>query len=161
MGRVFPREWDEFRASAEPAPGERIIDAYHRLLTGPDAAARERAALAWCIWEDVHMSLDPKATPYLQHQAPGFRLIFATLVTHYWRNAGFGGDDLLGRMDRLASIPGVLIHGRLDVSSPLSTAWNLAKAWPAAELVVVDEDGHGGRGMADEVTRAVARFTDR
>ena len=158
MGRVFPREWDEFFAAAEPAPGERIIDAYYRLLTGPDASVRERAALAWCTWEDVHMSLDPKATPHLQHQPPEFRLLFATLVTHYWRNAGFGGDSLLGGMDRIGSIPGVLIHGRLDVSSPLSTAWNLARAWPAAELVVIEQDGHGGRGMADEVTRAVARF---
>lgn len=160
MGRIFPREWDEFRTAAQPARGERIIDAYHRLLTGHDAAAREQAALAWCIWEDVHMSLDPKATPHLQHQRPEFRLLFATLVTHYWRNSGFGGDDLLKRMDRIASIPGVLIHGRLDVSSPLSTAWNLARAWAAAELIIVDQDGHGGSGMADEVTRAVARFAD-
>lgn len=160
MGRIFPREWDEFCAAAQPAPGERIIDAYHRLLTGPDAPARERAALAWCIWEDVHMSLDPKVAPHLQHQPPEFRLLFATLVTHYWRNAGFGGDSLLGRMDRIASVPGVMIHGRLDVSSPLSTAWNLAKSWPAAELVVVDQDGHGGSGMSAEVNRAVARFAD-
>ena len=159
MGRIFPREWDEFRAAAEPAANERIIDAYHRLLTGADASDREQAALAWCTWEDVHVSMDPKATPHLQHQPPEFRLLFATLVTHYWRNAGFGGDKLLGRMDRIASIPGVMIHGRLDVSSPLSTAWNLAKVWPAADLVVVDQDGHGGRGMIDEVNRAVARLT--
>lgn len=160
MGRIFPREWDEFCAAADPAPGERIIDAYYRLLTGADASVRERAALAWCTWEDVHMSLDPKATPHLQHQPPEFRLLFATLVTHYWRHAGFGGDKLLGRMDRIASIPGVMIHGRLDVSSPLATAWDLAKAWPAADLVVIDQDGHGGRGMTDEVNRAVARFAD-
>lgn len=159
MGRVFPREWDKFCAAADPAPDERLIDAYYRLLTGPDASEREQAALAWCVWEDVHVSLDPKATPHLQHQPPGFRLLFATLVTHYWRNAGFGGDKLLGRMDRIASVPGVMVHGRLDVSSPLSTAWNLAKAWPAAELVVVDRDGHGGSEMADEVTRAAARFS--
>lgn len=160
MGRIFPREWDAFRAAAGPASNERIIDAYYRLLTGTDAAARERAALAWCTWEDVHMSLDPKAEPHLQLQPPEFRLLFATLVTHYWRNAGFGGNDLLNRMDRIASIPGVMIHGRLDVSSPLSTAWNLAQAWPAAELVVVDQDGHGGSGMIDEVNRAVLRFAD-
>lgn len=104
------------------------------------------------------MSLDPKATPDLQRLPPGFRLLFATLVTHYWRNAGFGGDDLLARMDVLQSIPGVMVHGRLDVSSPLATAWNLAKVWPAGELVIVDQDSHGGRGMSREVTRAVSRF---
>ncbi|MHA7245958.1 alpha/beta hydrolase [Arthrobacter tecti] len=158
MGRVFPREWDRFADSARAEPGERLVDAYYRLLTQQDPGVREAAALAWCTWEDVHMSLDPKATPHLQHQTPEFRLLFATLVTHYWRNAGFGGDDLLDRMDRIAGTPAVLIHGRLDVSSPLSTAWNLAEAWPAAELVVVDQDGHGGSGITKEVERAVARF---
>lgn len=159
MGRVFPREWDEFAAAAQAAPGERLVDAYQRLLTDPDPVVRENAALAWCVWEDVHVSLDPKATPHLQHQSPEFRLLFATLVTHYWGNAGFGGNELLDRMERIATVPGVLIHGRLDISSPLATAWNLAKAWPAAELVVIDQDGHGGRGMVGEVNRAVARFT--
>jgi hypothetical protein len=51
------------------------------------------------------------------------------------------------------------IHGRLDFSSPLGTAWNLHKAWPASELIVVDADGHGGQTMAEELIRAIARFS--
>ena len=43
---------------------------------------------------------------------------------------------------RLAGIPGVLLHGRLDLGSPLTTAWELAQAWPDADLVVVDDSGH-------------------
>jgi proline iminopeptidase len=38
----------------------------------------------------------------------------------------------------------VLIHGRLDLSSPLDTAWELARAWPEAELAVIDDSGHSG-----------------
>jgi proline iminopeptidase len=37
-----------------------------------------------------------------------------------------------------------LIHGRLDVSSPLDVAWRLSRAWPGSRLVVIDDAGHGG-----------------
>jgi proline iminopeptidase len=46
----------------------------------------------------------------------------------------------------------------LDVSSPLETAWKLHKAWPASELVVVPNDGHGGEAMIAELLHATARF---
>jgi proline iminopeptidase len=51
----------------------------------------------------------------------------------------------------------VLIHGRLDVSSPLETAWKFHKVWPNSELIVVDER-HGGDVINDELVRAVAKF---
>jgi len=55
MGRVFPREWEQF-AAALPAP-ERDGDlaaGYARLLANPDPNTREGAALRWCVWEDTH-----------------------------------------------------------------------------------------------------------
>jgi proline iminopeptidase len=45
---------------------------------------------------------------------------------------------------RLTGIPGVLIHGRLDLSCPLETAWKLAAAWPDAELFAPADAGHLG-----------------
>jgi proline iminopeptidase len=73
-------------------------------------------------------------------------------------HAGFAPEGgLLAGVDRIAHIPGVLIHGRLDVSSPLDMAWKLHKAWPNSDLIVVDE-GHGGEIMIDELARAIARF---
>ena len=60
---------------------------------------------------------------------------------------------------RLAGIPGVLIHGRLDLSGPLDTAWELAKAWPDAELVAVRDSGHtGSTTMREQMVSALDRF---
>ena len=42
----------------------------------------------------------------------------------------------------LAGIPGIMVHGRLDVGSPLLSAWELAQAWPEGELVIVPGAGH-------------------
>jgi proline iminopeptidase len=159
IGRVFPREWERFEAAAHRRPGQRLIDAYYDRITHPDPAVREHAARAWCAWEDTHVSLDPKYVPDPRYDDPQFRQVFATLVIHYWKHAGFAGEGgLLARMGRIADIPAVLIHGRLDVSGPLETAWTLHKAWPASELIVVDDEGHGGEAMIEELVRAIARF---
>ncbi|HEX5499743.1 MAG TPA: prolyl aminopeptidase, partial [Thermomicrobiales bacterium] len=137
MGRVFPREWEAFAAAARRKPGQRLIDAYYDRITDPDPAVRAEAACAWCAWEDVHVSLDPAYIPSPRYDDPQFRAVFATLVIHYWKHAAFiPGDGLLAGMDRLAGIAGVLIHGRLDVSSPLAKAWSLHRAWPGSELIV-------------------------
>lgn len=159
VGRIFPREWDAFAAAAQRKPGQRVIDAYYDLITDSEPAVRERAALAWCTWEDTHVSLDPKYSHDTRYDDPAFRLLFTTLVTHYWKHNGFAPPGgILAGMDRLAGIPGVMIHGKLDVSGPLSTAWDVHKVWPGSELIVVGDEGHGGEVMIDELISAIARF---
>jgi proline iminopeptidase len=87
--------------------------------------------------------------------------VFARLVTHYWSRGCFLDDaPILERMDRIERIPGVLIHGRYDVSGPLDTAWDLHRAWPASRLVVLDDSGHGGGSMTAELVRALDGFRD-
>jgi hypothetical protein len=81
------------------------------------------------------------------------------VVLHYWRHAAWLEEDALLRgAERLVGIPGVLVHGRLDVSSPLDVPWRLARAWDGGELVIVDDEGHGGAGIADAVVSATGRF---
>ncbi|MEZ0166546.1 prolyl aminopeptidase [Kineococcus sp. LSe6-4] len=164
VGRVFPREWEAFRDAVPPAERDGdLAAAYARLLHDPDPDVRERAAAAWCAWEDVHVSLAPGDRPNPRYADPAFRLAFARLVTHYFAAAGFladlaPGGDLVAGADRLAGTPGVLVHGRLDVSSPLDVAWNLHRAWPGSELVVVEDAGHGGDAFLAPVTAATDRF---
>ena len=155
MGRVFPREWDRFAAAVERRPGERLVDAYARAVRTD--GTRAEAAAAWCAWEDVHVSLAPGAQPQQRFRDPAFRELFATHVTHYWSHSGFVGDGLLDGMATLAGIPGVLVHGRLDVSSPLETAWRLHRAWDGSELVLLDE-GHGGPATTAAIRAGVERL---
>ena len=66
VGRVWPREWEAFASlvpDADLSDPYGLPAAYARLLADPDPAVRERAALAWCTWEDTHMSLGPGAGP--------------------------------------------------------------------------------------------------
>jgi proline iminopeptidase len=163
MGRVFPREWERFRGAVPAAERDGDLSAaYSRLLHDPDPAVRVKAALDWCDWEDTHVSLAPNAEPYLSIADPAFQLAFARVVTHYWSNGCFLADrQLLRNAGRLAGIPGVLVHGRYDISGPLDTAWALHRAWPDSELVVIGDAGHSGGGMTEAVVAATDKFARR
>lgn len=58
----------------------------------------------------------------------------------------------------LNGIPGVLIHGRFDVSGPLETAWRLSQRWATSRLQVIDDAGHGGGGVGAAVEAALSEF---
>lgn len=154
VGCIFPEAWSEFDQVANRRAGERLIDAYYRLIRHPDLRKREFAAEAWCRWEDA-VSLKPQA----RFVDPDFRMNFATLVIHYFANAAFQeGKEILQHMKQIAHLPGVLIHGRLDVSGPLQTAWRLHQCWSKSRLVVVETEGHGGAVMWSEFAKATANF---
>jgi len=157
IGRVFPREWDAFAAASGRLPGQRLLDAYLQRLTDPDPTVRSAAALAWCTWEDTHVSLDPTFQPWLARQEPQFRELFALQVVHSWSHDAFLGEQgVLDCLGKVTHLPAVLIHGRLDVSGPLVTAWELHKRWPGSRLVVIDHEGHGGKDLSAAVGRAYA-----
>ncbi|MFE6408691.1 prolyl aminopeptidase [Streptomyces sp. NPDC057837] len=161
MGRIFPEEWARFRDAVPEGEREgNLADAYARMLADPDPAVRERAAREWCRWEDVHVSTHPGHRPDPRFEDPRFRYRFARLVTHYWRHAAFLEDGALLRdAGKLAGIPGVLVHGRMDISGPPDVAWHLAQVWPDAELVLIGGEGHGLSGSTS--TGAVVGATDR
>jgi proline iminopeptidase len=95
---------------------------------------------------------------------PAFALAFARLVTHYVRHEHWIEDGApLRDAGALADVPGAIVNGRLDFQSPLGRAWELHRAWPAAELVVVDEAGHdaGATGMTNALVGATDRFASR
>lgn len=162
VGHRFPAAWARFRDSvpAEAADGN-LAQAYHGLLMHPDLAVQAKAARDWCDWENALESAHPMYAPNPRYDDPRFRLGFARLVTHYWSHAAWLEDgSLLRGAARLAGILGVLIHGRQDIGTPLTTAQNLSQNWPGSELVIVDEAGHDSShpGMSESIVDATDRF---
>jgi proline iminopeptidase len=162
VGRFFPEQWRRFREGAgEAGRGGDLLAAYARLMSDPDPAVRSRAARDWTAWEDAVISLEVNGRPNAySDRPPGDLLALARICSHYFSNAAWLEEGVLLRdAHRLAGIPGVLIHGRRDLGSPLENAWQLAQAWPNARLVVVDDSGHTGSAtMSKEVLAALDGF---
>ncbi|WP_114854981.1 alpha/beta fold hydrolase [Brachybacterium sp. YJGR34] len=181
VGALYPEAWDDFAALAEEATAYRrggplrLVEAYRQMIASPDPVLADRAVRAWNRWEDAHITIGGGGAAHAPEEDAEVTVqerTFARLVTHYWAQDGFVADwavpwdaepgtGLLGGMDRLAGIPGVLIHGRRDVSGPALTAWELHRAWPGSELVIVEEEGHGGPRMAEHWGTALSAMVEK
>ena len=164
--RFFPEEYERFRdyVPAEER-GEDIFDlinAYGRLMTHPDPEVRARTAQEWLVWEDAIISLEPNGTRDNYTNRPDdAAAAFVRICAHYFANAAFLEDgELVRDAGKLEGIPALLVHGRHDLGGPPKTAWDLAKAWPGAELVIIEDAGHtGSETFATEVRSGIDRLT--
>jgi proline iminopeptidase len=133
-------------------------------MEDPDIQVRWRAATEWTAWEDAVISQESNGSPGAYSGRPdSAKLAFVRICSHYFAHGGFLEDGVLVReAGKLAGIPGVLIHGRNDLGGGAYTAWELARAWPGAELIIVEDSGHtGSTTMADEMHAAADRLHDQ
>lgn len=162
VGRFFPEQWERFLAGALGASRDSdLVAAYARLTDHPDTAVREKAAADWCAWEDAVLSAETGGAYNLYGDRPSpARLSFVRICAHYFAHGAWLAEGaLLREAGRLAGIPGVLIHGRRDMGGPLQTAWELHRAWPDAELIVVEDAGHLGTAATQRhVRQSLDRF---
>jgi proline iminopeptidase len=159
---LLPIEWERFRAGVPDRDRDgNLVEAYRQLMEHPDVAVREQAAHHWCAWEDAVIAHETLGSPGQYGAKPdAAKLAFVRIGTHYITHRAWLEDgQLLRDAHRLQGIPGILIHGRLDLSAPLLTAWELAQAWPDAELKIIEDSGHtGSPAMGAAVIDAIARF---
>jgi len=159
---LYPDAWESYlKAIPEVEHGD-LMSAYYRRLTSSDPIERVEAARAWSVWEG--------ATSYLWQdeghiQSSGedeFALAFARIECHYFVHGGFfeRDDQLLRNVDRIRNIPAVIVQGRYDVVCPMRSAWDLHRAWPEADLRVVQDAGHSAfePGNISELVKATDRF---
>jgi proline iminopeptidase len=155
LARFFPEQWARL---VDGLPDGDVVVAYDRLLNDPDPEVRRSAVEAWCLWESATPGWPPTDGLAERFRDPDYALAFARIVTHYVLHDAWLEDEiLLHNAGLLHDVPGTLIHGRFDFQAPLENAYVLSRAWPAAQLVVVDDAGHMPTGA---VTRELARATD-
>lgn len=161
--RLFPDSYDRYIAPIPEDERDDLLMAFHRRLTGDDRQSRIEAARAWSRWEGETLSIKGPLTTPPRFNEDDFVDAFARIECHYFVNRGFFASDnwLLEQCaKKLKDIPGVIVHGRYDVVTPLSTAWALSKAWPKAELHIVPDAGHSSMepGIVDKLIQATDHF---
>ncbi|MER2604681.1 MAG: prolyl aminopeptidase [Siculibacillus sp.] len=162
---IFPDLFEPYRDLIPEDERGDMIAAYHRRLTGADEALRLEAAKRWSVWEGSTLSLLPDPARVAAFADAHYALAFARIEAHYFVNGGWfePEDQLIRNAHRLADIPGVIVHGRYDMCTPMFNAWDLKKAWPQAELHIVDDGGHAVTepGLVAAMVAASERFKHR
>jgi proline iminopeptidase len=159
---LFPDAFDAYLSVIPPAERGDMIAAYYRRLTHPDQSVQLEAARAWSVWEGTTLSLQHDPERIKLFSADSYAIAFARIECHYFINGGFFERDgeLLLNAHRLRRIPGVIVHGRYDVVTPLKNAFDLRQVWPEADLRVVPDAGHAMTepGIIHELVSATRRL---
>lgn len=164
MASVFPEAWQAFANFLPEEERGDLLANYHRRLIDPDPAVHAPAAVAWDRYETSCSTLLPRADAPAHLGDAAAALAIARIEAHYFSNRAFLDDgQLIANLARIRHLPCTIVHGRYDIVCPLQTAYELAQAWPEAELVVVPDAGHSVRepGIARELVAAVARMKSR
>ncbi len=161
---MFPDRWESYLAPIPVAERGDLMHAYHRRLTGTDRASAIAAARAWAVWEGSTSYLLTDDDNIRKWGEDEFALAVARIECHYFVNGGFlrGENQLLDGVARIRHIPAAIVQGRYDVVCPMTTAWELHRAWPEADFRIVADAGHSAleSGITDGLVRATDRFAD-
>jgi proline iminopeptidase len=159
---LYPDAWETYLNAIPEAERGDLMSAYHRRLTSTDPKIRTDAARAWSVWEGATSFLWQDPSHIESSAEDEFALAFARIECHYFVNGGFfeHDDQLLRNVDRIRKIPTVIVQGRYDVVCPLRSAWDLHRAWPEADLHIVQDAGHSAfePGITHELLEATDRF---
>ncbi len=141
---IYPDIWDRFLAPIPPEERGNLREAYTKRLNSGDHASMQRCALAWSGWEGDTLSIEGPSEAASKFSDPEFALAFARIENWYFKNGGFFENDnwILDNIGRIRDIPGWIVQGRYDVVTPMSTAWELHRAWPEARFNLVKKAGH-------------------
>lgn len=136
LRRLLPGPWEAFRDAPPEADRDGgLVAAYHRLLNSPGRGVRLAAARAWCAGEDAVVTHEVPGRPgHCSDRDEASLLAFARIRAHSFTHRVW------------------LTDGQL-----LRTAGDLARAWPGAQLRVVDGSGPtGSPALRDAVMAAIA-----
>lgn len=157
--RIFPDYWQDFLRPIPERERDDLVSAYYRILTGSDEVLRMAAAKAWSTWEGRTLTLQEQGPVVEYFSNPATALSLARIECHYFMHNSFlEPDQILRDAPRLASIPGVIVHGRYDVVCPLESAWELHHAWPRAEFKIIPAAGHAA--SEEGIVSALVQATD-
>jgi proline iminopeptidase len=143
MRSIFPEAWRAFAGFLAEADRHDLLGTYYRRLTDPEPAVHMPAARAWSTYEGACSTLLPSPDTVAAFGEDRMALGLARIEAHYFVNNVIPAErDLVRRVDRIRRIPSFIVQGRYDMVCPITSADELARAWPEAEYAIVPDAGH-------------------
>lgn len=158
---LFPDKFERFISVIPEAERGDLMAAYRKRLVDPDREVRLQAAAEWARWEGETITLLPDPAVSNAFYDPEYALAFARIENHYFVHQGWMDEGhLIANAAKLRDIPAVIVQGRYDIACPAQTAWDLHKAWPEAEFILVEGEGHSlsQPGLLHHLIIAADRF---
>ena len=158
---IFPEAWEKFLEPIDISQRDDLMSAYHEIFKSDNTEKKLNAAIAWSRWEGSTSSLSYNPDMADSFSDPRFALAFALIENHYFVNKGFLEHEnqlIESGIDIIRNIPTTIVQGRYDIVCPMTTAWELSKNWPEANLIVAPSSGH--TAFEKEITHELIKATE-
>jgi proline iminopeptidase len=164
----YPEVWHNLISYLPESERGDVLSAYSKRIFSADAQVNVPAAIQWNAFESSIMRLKPaevransapKTAEDMQKEQP-IEVARARVQIHYIQHQCFiDGDAILKSATILNKVPTVIVQGRYDMVCPPQTAWELARAMPDAEFVMVADAGHSAMELG--ITSALVAATEK
>ncbi|WP_375290193.1 prolyl aminopeptidase [Qipengyuania sp.] len=161
---IMAEQWDDFTGLIPEDERGNLVQAYYDRLTSDNEQVRLSAAREWSLWEGSVATLLPDPALMDSFGDPGKAVPFARICAKFFLEDFFLEEaQLLRDVAKIRDIPGIIVQGRHDICTPPTSAWELKKAWPEAELWIVHDAGHsaGESGIIDGLVRATDKLAGK
>ena len=172
---IYPETWSIFVNGLPQAEREKDISkidflkAYGRCFNGDHGkAARDKALLAWSVWETSVSHLYPDSVDDIikTYIKKNNYVAMSLIEHHYFKNKGFFGNDNYflekSNIDKIKNIPLTIVQGKYDVLCPSISAFDLYQKLPHA-IFHATISGHSGfdDGNVDKLIDATNRYKNK
>jgi len=135
MKKIYPEVWERFSKGHD---GD-LLGSYDQKLMNED----HDTGVQWVNYEGSCSTLYPQFRTITSDAEREAAWVLARLECHYYKHHAFDGNDhILKSVDAFRHVPGVILHGRYDMITPIESAYQLHKIWPESDLIIIPDGGH-------------------
>ena len=158
--RFYPEQWEAFQKGVRVSERHDLLPAYYQQLTGNNDIAQRQAAKKWANWLDTLSAEELSNDTDVSRSSLGQ----ARIEAHFYHHQCFlKGDQIMNNVHRLEEIPGIILHGRYSIVSPLINAWRLKRQWGDTAISVLPDVGHNlfAPAMTEAILNATFFFAEQ
>jgi len=140
---VFPEKWEELLKYIPNAERDDIIKAlYKRIMDSNPKVYMEAAKnLAQFCMSGQDLFGTSGAANLMKDDK--LTICLSRAFSHYFVNNCFLKENqLLENISKIAHLPAIIVHGRLDLVTKPQAAYDLHKSWPVSKLMYVPDGAH-------------------
>ena len=136
MKKTYPEVWERFAAGHDK---DNLLQSYETALKNND----HDVGVQWVDYEGSCSTLYPQFRTITSDAERHAAWVLAKMECHYYKHHPFKDDThILSMVDSFRHVPGVIVHGRYDMITPIESAYKLHKAWPESDFIIVPDGGH-------------------
>ena len=136
--------------------GETLPKAYNEMINSSDLSEQVKATAMYGNYERVLGQLNPVLP---QGEVTQKDVEATRIYLHYVaENFMLRSEQIMSAIDKIAHLPTLIVHNRLDMVCPLEGAWRLHKALPQSKLVIVPEKGHSAPLLHKTINKEIKSF---